>query len=48
MSNQTLLVILAHPDDESFPIGGTLAKYAAEGVRGCWLPPRAVRPVFLV
>ncbi|GAB4414290.1 MAG: PIG-L family deacetylase [Anaerolineae bacterium] len=29
----TLLVILAHPDDESFPIGGTLAKYAAEGVR---------------
>ncbi len=29
---QTLLVILAHPDDESFPMGGTLAKYAAEGV----------------
>jgi N-acetylglucosamine malate deacetylase 2 len=28
----SLLVILAHPDDESFPIGGTLAKYAAEGV----------------
>lgn len=28
----TLLVILAHPDDESFPMGGTLAKYAAEGV----------------
>lgn len=27
-----LLVILAHPDDESFPIGGTLARYAAEGV----------------
>jgi N-acetylglucosamine malate deacetylase 2 len=27
-----ILVILAHPDDESFPIGGTLAKYAAEGV----------------
>jgi len=26
-------VILAHPDDESFSIGGTLAKYAAEGVR---------------
>lgn len=31
--SHTLLVILAHPDDESFPIGGTLAKYAAEGVR---------------
>lgn len=27
----TLLVILAHPDDESFPMGGTLARYAAEG-----------------
>lgn len=31
--NRTLLVVIAHPDDESFPIGGTLAKYAAEGVR---------------
>lgn len=29
----TLLVILAHPDDESFPMGGTLAKYAAEGAQ---------------
>jgi N-acetylglucosamine malate deacetylase 2 len=29
----TLLVITAHPDDESFPMGGTLAKYAGEGVR---------------
>ena len=27
-----LLAILAHPDDESLGIGGTLAKYAAEGV----------------
>jgi LmbE family N-acetylglucosaminyl deacetylase len=27
-----LLAILAHPDDESFGTGGTLAKYAAEGV----------------
>lgn len=29
---KTLLVFLAHPDDESFGTGGTLAKYAAEGV----------------
>lgn len=29
---KTLLAILAHPDDESFGIGGTLAKYAARGV----------------
>lgn len=27
-----LLAILAHPDDESLGLGGTLAKYAAEGV----------------
>jgi LmbE family N-acetylglucosaminyl deacetylase len=33
MSRQSLLVVLAHPDDESFPLGGTLAKYAAEGMR---------------
>lgn len=29
---KSLLTILAHPDDESFGLGGTLAKYAAEGV----------------
>lgn len=29
---ESLLVILAHPDDESFPMGGSLAKYASEGV----------------
>jgi len=28
----SLLAVFAHPDDESFGIGGTLAKYAAEGV----------------
>jgi LmbE family N-acetylglucosaminyl deacetylase len=33
MKSRTLLVIVAHPDDESFPMGGTLAKYAAQGVR---------------
>lgn len=27
-----MLVVLAHPDDESFAVGGTLAKYAHEGV----------------
>lgn len=27
-----LMAVLAHPDDESFGVGGTLAKYAAEGV----------------
>ena len=27
-----LMGVLAHPDDESLGIGGTLAKYASEGV----------------
>jgi N-acetylglucosamine malate deacetylase 2 len=30
---KSLLVILPHPDDESFPMGGTLAKYAADHTR---------------
>ena len=30
--NFKLMAILAHPDDESLGVGGTLAKYAAEGV----------------
>lgn len=29
----TLLVAIAHPDDESFPMGGTIAKYTASGAR---------------
>jgi len=32
MAQRRLLAVLAHPDDESFGPGGTLAKYAAEGV----------------
>ncbi len=32
MKRLRLLCVLAHPDDESLGTGGTLAKYAAEGV----------------
>lgn len=32
MDERVLLAVLAHPDDESFGPGGTLARYAAEGV----------------
>ena len=32
MSKQTILAVLAHPDDESFGMGGTLAFYASRGV----------------
>ena len=33
---RVLLAVFAHPDDESFDPGGTLAKYAAEGAE-VWL-----------
>jgi len=29
------MAVLAHPDDESLGVGGTLAKYAADGVEVC-------------
>ncbi|OQY92627.1 MAG: hypothetical protein B6D39_04740, partial [Anaerolineae bacterium UTCFX2] len=32
-SNNVLLAVLAHPDDESFGIGGTLAVYARRGAQ---------------
>jgi len=32
MQTLKLMAVLAHPDDESLGVGGTLAKYAAEGV----------------
>ena len=32
MTEHTLLAVLAHPDDETFGIGGTLALYASKGV----------------
>jgi LmbE family N-acetylglucosaminyl deacetylase len=33
MKSPLLMTILPHPDDESFPVGGTLARYAAAGMR---------------
>ena len=33
VGEKTLLAVLAHPDDESFGVGGTLALYAARGVK---------------
>ena len=33
MSDRSLMCVLAHPDDETFGPGGTIKKYAREGVR---------------
>ena len=33
MSDKSLMFVFAHPDDETFGPGGTIAKYAREGVR---------------
>ncbi len=32
MSNHRLLICFAHPDDEAFPVGGTIAMHTARGV----------------
>ena len=32
MGTRRLMAVLAHPDDESLGFGGTLAKYARDGV----------------
>jgi len=32
MPERALMAVFAHPDDESFGVGGTLARYAAQGV----------------
>jgi len=32
LSGKKLLTVLAHPDDETFGMGGTLARYARQGV----------------
>ena len=31
VSRRTLVAVLAHADDKSFAVGGTLAKYAVQG-----------------
>lgn len=33
MTTETMLVVMAHPDDETFGLGGTLALYARRGVK---------------
>src|SRR5918996_3639768 len=35
MAQRSLVLVHAHPDDESMNTGGTMARYAAEGVHVC-------------
>src|SRR5438046_2145750 len=37
MHTPRLMAVLAHPDDESLGVGGTLANYASDGGRVCLL-----------
>ena len=45
MTKQTILAVLAHPDDESFGMGGTLALYAERGVAGLAISGYSMVPV---
>ena len=41
--NRILLVVIAHPAEESFLMDGTLAKDSAEVRTLCWSQPHAAR-----
>lgn len=44
MERRSLMIILAHPDDESLPVGGTIAKYAASGASVTLIAATAGQP----